>query len=171
MPTAAPTLAAAPSTPPASNSKAPLAVPISSIPTTSSPIDPTVAVLDYGGPKKRGAKKFRIDKWPQPVESRSWKISFKSAVSHSSQYPKADMLLIGEVEDAKSIGDLITSATTTGEPISDFENLDFKIAGGLRKFPTENFKKQVTTAEGKAQSEQSSLTERNCLDDLRLLRQ
>ena len=42
----------------------------------------------------------------------------------------------------------------------DFENLDFKIASGLRNILTGNFKKQVTTAEGKAQSEKRSLTDR-----------
>ena len=70
------------------------------------------------------------------------------------------MLRIGEVEDAKSIDDLITSASFTGESILDFANLDFKIASGLRKILTGSFKKQVTTAEGKAQSEKSSLTAR-----------
>ena len=44
--------------------------------------------------------------------------------------------------------------------IPDFENLDFKIASGLSKNLTGNFKKQVTTAEGKAQSENTSLTGR-----------
>ena len=50
------------------------------------------------------------------------------------------MLWIGEVEDAKCIDDVITSASTTGDPIPDF---DFKIASGLRKILTRNFKKQV----------------------------
>ena len=54
------------------------------------------------------------------------------------------MLWIGEVEDAKCIDDLITSASTTGDPIPDFEILDFKIASGLREILTRKFKKQVT---------------------------
>ena len=65
-----------------------------------------------------------------------------------------------EVEDAKSIDDLITSPSTTGRPILDFENLDCKIESGLRKILTGNFKKQATTAEGKAQSEKRLLTGR-----------
>ena len=76
------------------------------------------------------------------------KIGFKSELSHSSQYPRAAMLWIGEVEDEKSIDELISSASITGRSIPDFENLDFKIASGLRKILTGNFKKQVTTAEG-----------------------
>ena len=39
----------------------------------------------------------------------------------------------GEVEDAECIGDHIASASFTGGPIVDFENLDFKIASGLMK--------------------------------------
>ena len=58
---------------------------------------------------------------------------------------------------------------TGKNPIFDFENLDFKIAGGLRTILTRNFKKQVATAEEKAQSEKRSLTGRDSLDDLRFL--
>ena len=54
------------------------------------------------------------------------------------------MLGIGEVEDAKNIDDLFTSASIPGTSILDFENLDFKIGSGLRKIPTRNFKKQIT---------------------------
>ena len=50
-----------------------------------------------------------------------------------------------------------------GRPM-DFENLIFKIASGLTKIITGNFKKQVTTAEGNAQSEKRSLTGRQIYD-------
>ena len=59
---------------------------------------------------------------------------------------RAAMLWIGEVEDAKSVDHFITSASTTGEPFQDFENLDVKIASGL--------------SERKAQSEKRSLAGR-----------
>ena len=84
-------------------------------------------------PKKRDAEPMIIDRWPQPTEFGSWKTSFMSEVIHSS-------------------------ASTTGKPTPDFENLDFKIASGLRKMLTGNFKKQVTSAEGKTPSEKRSLT-------------
>ena len=83
----------------------------------------------------------------------NWRISFKSEVRHSSQDLRAADLRIGDVEDAQSIDDFITPASTTGRPIPDFENLDFKIASGIRKILQGNFKKYVTTTEGKAQSE------------------
>ena len=96
MPKAASTLAAAPSTPPASISKTPVAVHECSVPTTSSPSGNQYAM--------------KVDKWPQRTEFRSWKISCTSEVPHSSKYPRTAMLWIGEVEDAKSIDELITSA-------------------------------------------------------------
>ena len=89
---------------------------------------------------------------------RSWRIIFKSEASHSWQYPKASTLWIGEVEDARKIDDLTTSASITGDPSPDFETLDLKIASRLRQIL--NFKNQVTTAEGKAQSEKKSFTGR-----------
>ena len=49
----------------------------------------------------------------------------------SSQYPRAAIWWTGELEDAKSVHELITSAPITRKPIPDFENLDFKIASGL----------------------------------------
>ena len=55
MPKAAPKKAAAPSTPPASISKAPVAAPNSSLPSASFPIggsEATLAVLYCGGPKR-----------------------------------------------------------------------------------------------------------------------
>ena len=67
------------------------------------------------------------------------------------------MLFIGEVWDAKSIAELIFSASITGDSIPDFENLGFKIASGIL---TRNTKKQITTAKGQAPSEKRSLTGR-----------
>ena len=60
------------------------------------------------------------------------------------------MQWIVEVEDAKRIDELITPASLTGDPIPDFENLDFKIASGLSEILTGTSKKQATTAEGRA---------------------
>ena len=59
------------------------------------------------------------------------------------------MLWIGEVEDAESTDDLITSASLIGRLTQDFENLDCKIASRLRMVLTGTFRKQVTTAKEK----------------------
>ena len=79
--------------------------------------------------------RVRVDMWPLPTEIRSWKMSFKSEVSHASQYPRAVMLRIAEIEDAKSMKNLETSASSTSKRMPDFENLfDFKIASGPGEF-------------------------------------
>ena len=99
--------------------------------------------------------------WPQPAEFRSWKIIFKSEVSHSSQCPRAAILWIGEVEDAKNIDDLITFKHLQQEdqfPPSRISTS--RLQTDWREFRTGNLKKQVTTAEGKAQSETRSLSGR-----------
>ena len=82
--------------------------------------DSTMTIPDCGKRKKRQDDATIIDRWLQPTAFRSWTISFKSEVCHSSQHPRAAVL-------SKSIDDLITSASVTGRPIPDFENLDFKI--------------------------------------------
>ena len=70
------------------------------------------------------------------------------------------MLWIGEVADAKSTDDLISSASISGKAIPDLKNHDFKTASELRTTVTGNLEKQGTTVEGKAQSEERQLTDR-----------
>ena len=52
-------------------------------------------------------------------------MSLTSEVSPSSQHPRAGVLWVGEVKDADSIDDLISSASISGRPSLDFEDLDF----------------------------------------------
>ena len=84
-------LAATPSTPLASISKTPVAVHCSSVSTTSLPTESTeatVTVPQYEVPKKKETEASLINKWPQPIEFRSWKISFKSEVYHPRNTPE-----------------------------------------------------------------------------------
>ena len=118
-----------------------------------------MTVRDYGGPKKREAEADIIDNWPQQTEFRSWKISFKSEVSRSSQYPRAATLWIGEVENAESIDELFSAI---GDPIPDFDNLDLKNASGVRKILPGNFKNKSPHPKAK-QSEKRSPTGKQIL--------
>ena len=68
------------------------------------------------------------------------------------------MTRIGEVEDAKSIDEIITSASTIGDPIPDFENLAFTMARKL----------QETSRHSRRQSsirEEIIYRQTDCLDD------
>ena len=79
----APNLAAAPSTPPATISKAPTAVPNSSVLAISLPIESTdvaLTVPDHGGPNTREADAIMIDNSLKLTECGSWRISFTSEV-------------------------------------------------------------------------------------------
>ena len=82
----------------------------------------TVRVPDYGRPTTR-IQKLEI-------------LAPKSEVSHSSQYPSAAMLGIGEVEGARSIDDFNISASLTGKPKPGFGILTLRVqAGSLKVVP------------------------------------
>ena len=127
-------------------------------PTNSSAIECKVAVPDYGGPKKRDTDASIIDKWLQPTQFRSWKISFRSEVSHSSQKnPEPISYGLVKLRMLKVLTISLPRHLLLEDQFQTSIILDFKIAGGLRKILTSNFEKQISTAEGKAQSERDHL--------------
>ena len=155
-------------------SKTPVAVHNPSFPTTSLPLErsteATVTIPHYGWPNEKEAEVILIDKWARRTEFRSWNISCKSEVSHSWQNSRAAMLRIGEVEETKSIDELITSASVTGDPILDFENVDVIICKRAQENP--NRKLQETSHHSRRQSsigEKITCKQAGCLGDLRLL--
>ena len=175
MPKAASKLDAAPSTPPWSISKAPVVVSNSSVPTTSlssESTNSTVTVSDYGGPKKRESRiKLPLTSGLSRQNLEVGKsVSSKSEVSHTSQYPRATTLWIGEVDDAKSVDDLIASASIAGRPLPDLENLDFQDCKRTQENPI--WKLQKTSDHSRRQSsirEEITYRQTDCLDDLRRL--
>ena len=86
--------------------------------------------------QKAGGEALIFGKWLNQQNSEDGKLTSeaKSFILRSIPEPLCYgfILWIGEVEDDKSIDDLITSASIIGDLILDFENLDFKIASGLR---------------------------------------
>ena len=121
-----------------------------------------MTVPDNGGLKKRQTQRqFLLTNGRNQQNSEMGKRGAKAKSLILGNIPEPLCFVwIGEVEDAQSIDDLITSASISGEPILDFENLDFKSTRGVRKILKGNVKKQVTTAERKAQSEKRLLTGR-----------
>ena len=80
------------------------------------------------------------------------------------------MLCIGEVEDAKSLDDLITSASVAGRPIPDFENLHFEDCMWTQEDP--NTKLQETSYHSRRKGtigEDITNRQTDCVHDLRLL--
>ena len=135
----------------ASISKSPLAVNNSSLQTTSVPIGntaPTVTVPDCRGPKKSEAESIIKDNWLQPTEFGSWKNIFKSEVSHSSQYPRAALLWIGEV-DVKS-----TSPTTE----NGYENCTYTARISTRAMRTTSMTQTTSTSTSTQTTTRASCT-------------
>ena len=101
---------------------------------------PQSTVLVCGGPEKKEAEAIdyrQMAKLP----------TTKSLILDNIPEPLCNGLVKMRMRKVLTIS--FTSASIIGRPIPDFENLEFKIASGLRKILTGNFKKQVTTAEAK----------------------
>ena len=68
------------------------------------------------------------------MEFQSWKINFRTGVCPRTADLQVTMLWIKEVEIAKSIDELVTTQSITGQPnFHDFDVLDAMIASGLKK--------------------------------------
>ena len=73
-------------------------------------------------------------KFPDSMEFQSWKVNFRTEVCPRTADPQITMLWIKEVEIAKSIDELVTSRSITGQHnFPDFKMLDAMIASALKK--------------------------------------
>ena len=120
-------------------------------------------VPDYEGPKKSEAEAILLlanGFTQQNSEVGKSASKTKSLILRNSAEPLCCGL--AEVEAAESIDDLSTSASTTRIPDSGLRAiLISRLQAGFREDPwTGNFRKQVTTAEGKTQSLKRSFTGR-----------
>ena len=152
---AATKLAAAPSALLANNSKAPMTVPKTPLPTTFLPTEnaaPTDTVLDCGGPEN-------LEK-PNNLPLTMASIDRKKKQGNQLQKRSVSFFATSQkplTVEANSSDDLITFASLPGQPKLDFENLHFKIASRLGETLNEELQETSHTAEGKAKSEKRSL--------------
>ena len=89
------------------------------------------------------------------MEFQSWKVNFRTEVCLRTADPQITMLWIKEVEIAKSIDELVTSRSITGQHnFPDFDMLDAVIASALKKLlnTQANFWKRVSVEEQRAQN-------------------
>ena len=147
MPKATSKLSAVPSTRPASNSNAPVAVHKF---TTWKCGRYSDTLWLWNTPKREKQRQFLLT----ITEFSSWKRVSKEKSLILRKVPEPLCHGLVKLRMLKVIYDINTSACTPGNSRQDFENLDFKIARGC------NFKTQVTTVEGKAQSETRPLSGR-----------
>ena len=121
----------------------------------------TVVPCEGGFSKNYGADQQRLqisdlhfDKFLTPATFACWKIRFKTEVCTCSQFPAEAMLWIKEVEMVDSVDDLMSSSSTRGISMPNFEVLDARIASALNKIiHNSHFKRRVSLEEQKAQKE------------------
>ena len=107
---------------------------------------------NYGADQQRlQISELQFDKFPTPA---TWKIRFKTEVSTCSQYSTEAMHWIKEVELVDSVDDLMSSSSTRGISMLNFEVLDARIASALHVIiHNSHFKRKISLEEQKAQKE------------------
>ena len=110
---------------------------------------------NYGADQQRlQISDLHFDKFPTPATFACWKIRFKTEVCTCSQFPMEVMLWIKEVEMVDSVDDLMSSSSTRGIRMPDFEVLDAKIASALNRIiHNSHFQRRVSLEDQKAQKQ------------------
>ena len=97
---------------------------------------------------------LHFDKFSTPATFACWKIRFKTEVCTCSQFPTEAMHWIKEAEIVDSVDDLMSSSSTRGIRIPNFEILDARIASALNKIiHNSHFKRRLSLEEQKDQKE------------------
>ena len=122
-----------------------------------------ISVIFSGGDssKNYGADQHRLqisdlhfDKFPTPATFACWKIRFKTEVCTCSQFPTEAMHWIKEVEMVDSVDDLMSSSSTRGIQMPNYEVLDARIASALNRIIHDShFKRRISLEEQKAQKQ------------------
>ena len=76
---------------------------------------------------------LHFDKFHTPATFACWKTRFKTEVCTCSQFPSEAMPWIKEVEMVHSVDDLMSSSSTRGIQMPNFEVLDARIASALNR--------------------------------------
>ena len=121
------------------------------------------SVIFSGGDssKNHGADQQRLqisdlhfDKFPTPATFACWKIRFKTEVCTCSQFPTEAVHWMKEVEMVDSVDDLMSSSSTRGIHMPNFEVLDARIASALNRIiHNSHFKRRISLEEQKAQKQ------------------
>ena len=67
---------------------------------------------------------MHLGEFPDHAEFQSWVVNFRTEVCSKAKNPTRALQWIKEVEAAKSLDDLITPKSTTGQDFLDDEELD-----------------------------------------------
>ena len=106
---------------------------------------------NYGADQQRlQISDIHFEKFPTPATFVCWKIRFKTEVCTLSQFHMEAMHWIKEVEMVDSVDDLMSSSSTRGLSMPNFEVLDARIASTLNKIiHNSQFKRRISLEEQK----------------------
>ena len=97
---------------------------------------------------------LHFDKFPTPATFACWKIRFKTEVCTCSQFHTETSHWIKEVEMVDSVDDLMSSSSTRGIQMPNFEVLDARIASALNRIiHISHFKRRISLEEQKGQKQ------------------
>ena len=99
---------------------------------------------NYGADQQRlQISDLHFGEFTTPAKFACWKIRFKTEVCTCSQFPTEAMHWIKEVEMVDSVDDLMSSSSTRGIQMPDFEVLDARTASALNRIiHNSHFKKK-----------------------------
>ena len=126
---------------------------------------------NYGADQQRlQISDLHFDKFPTPATFACWKMRFKTEVCTCSQFPTEAMQWIKEVELVDSVDELISSSSTRGISMPNFEVLDARIASALNKIiHNSHFKRRISLEEHKGpEAGPFPSRQTDCLLDLRV---
>ena len=98
---------------------------------------------------------WNLGEFLDSMEFRSWKVNFRTEVCLRTADPPITMHWIKEVEIAKSIDELVTSRSVTGQPnFPEFDMLGAMFASAMKKLinTQSTFLKRVSVEEQRAQN-------------------
>ena len=112
---------------------------------------------------------WNLGQFPDSVEFQSWTLNFRTEVFMRTADPQVTMLWIKEVEVSKSIDELVTSRSITGQhDFPDFEMLDAMIASALKQLINTQSTFRRESKCRRATSPKPILTRKtDCVHDLR----
>ena len=99
----------------------------------SSSVEETLQRINGADKQRLQISDLHFDKFLTPATFACWKIRFKTEVCTCSQFPTEAMHWIKEVEMVDSVDDLMSSSSTRGISMPNFEVRDARIASALNK--------------------------------------
>ena len=113
------------------------------------------------------SSEMHLGKFTDHTEFQIWIVNFRAEVCSKAKNPTRALQWIKEIEAAKSLDDLITPKSITGQDFPDYEELDLMMASALERCYDKqaHFRKKISVEEESSEGQPTSQRETNCLFD------